>query len=67
MCVTNYAIYFEPEDSRFCHDNLIREDYFEVPLFFITKIERTIDRVNTIIEISTKDSRHIRIGVKAQV
>ncbi len=67
--ITNYRMIFKPHENylRQCVKNPFPnfpDDYLKIPLYLITKIEKSVDKKNPnnyVLEITTKDSRFIKL------
>ena len=63
LTLTNYRLYIEPSDNQWCYQNRVRSTLFDVPLLLIQRIEKTVDKNNTSLDVSTKDGRYLRISI----
>ncbi|OMJ74979.1 hypothetical protein SteCoe_25972 [Stentor coeruleus] len=58
--LTNYRVVIEPNDNQWSYQNKVRPQLFDIPLLLMQRVEKTVDKSNTILDISTKDGRYLR-------
>lgn len=63
MSLTNYRLIIEPNDNQWSYINKIRLAFFDIPLLLMQRIEKIVDKTNTMLDISTKDGRYVRITI----
>jgi hypothetical protein len=69
VVLTDYRLIYKPNEKMLkqCFKNPfphISDDYFDIPIFLFSKMEKSIDRKNPnnfLLEISTKDNRLLRL------
>lgn len=67
LIITNYRVVFKPDDENFFRRYPLRKDYMSIPMSFIYKLERSLDKrdpVISFIDIYSKDGRTIRLRFK---
>ena len=61
--LTNYRIVIDPNDNQWCYQNKMRLQFFDIPLLLIQRLEKAVDKVNTLLDITTKDGRMLRVVI----
>lgn len=67
LVITNYRVVFKSDDENFFRKYPIKKDYMSIPMSFIYKLERSLDKkdpVISFIDIYSKDGRTIRLRFK---
>ena len=62
--LTNFRFIFKPAEDNFFKKHLLKSDYLNIPLGFLFKVDRTVDKrdVNiSYLDIYSKDGRNIRL------
>jgi hypothetical protein len=69
VVLTDYRMIFKPDENSLKKNlknpfRILQKDYFDLPIFLISRLEKTIDKINPhlfILEVFTKDNRQIRL------
>jgi hypothetical protein len=69
LILSDYRMIFQPDENLLKKNmknpfKILESDYFDVPIFLMSRLEKTVDKNNPhifILEIFTKDNRQIRL------
>lgn len=65
--LTNFRIVIEPRDNQWCYQNKVRPQFFEIPLLLIQRLEKSVEKSNILLDITTKDGRALRVMISNTV